>query len=86
MACSVLLEVSTDQHNTPSFILVDPLTVKKSVFPPRHSEEFSNLKRVEGRVIMMWVGWKYFIKLKLLEASVLNICCMLFLRDLPLNY
>lgn len=30
--------------------------------------------RNEGRVIMAWVmGWKYFIKLKLLEVSVLNI-------------
>lgn len=36
-------------------------------------------------MIMVWVGWKYFIKLKLLEVAVLNICSVLFLRDLPLT-
>ena len=82
--CSVSLEVSTDQCNAPGFILADPPTVKNQFSLPDIQRRFQIL-RDEGCVIMAWVGWKYFIKLKLLAVSVLNICSVLFLRDLPLN-
>lgn len=62
-----------------------PTYCKKISFPSLTFRGICKCLRNEGRVMMMWVEWKYFIKLKLLEVSALNICSILFLRDLPLN-
>lgn len=35
-----------------------------------------------GHVTRVWVGWKCFIKLKLLVVSVLKICAVIFLMTL----
>lgn len=66
------MEVCPAQYNVQSFIFIDPLTVKKNQCSSSDCQSFQMLRN-EGRVIMAWVGWKYFIKLKLLEGSVLNI-------------
>lgn len=62
-----------------------PTYCKKNPCSSSDCQRSFQMLRNEGRVIMAWVGWKYFIKLKLLEGSVLNVWCVSFLRKFPLN-
>lgn len=73
MAASASVEVCPAQYNVQSFIFIDPLTVKKNPCSSSDCQRSFQMLRNEGRVIMAWEGWKYFIKLKLLEGSVLDV-------------
>lgn len=71
LSSSASLEVCTAQYNMQGSFLLTHLLENQFSFSDIQSFQ---MLRNEGRVIMVWVvGWKYFIKLKLLKVSVLNI-------------